>query len=329
MPRSENQKRKLITIRDILLQKTDEQHPISTQQLIDELKRMDINAERKSIYQDVQTLEEMGLDIVKLSGRTNSYYVASREFELPELKILVDVVQSAKFLTEKKSRQLIEKLQAQTNQYAARQLSRNVVVANRSKTDNENIFYNVDTIYRAMADNCQITFSYYEWTVKKELMPRKEGALYKISPWALIWDDENYYLLGYDSSAKMMKHYRVDKMKQVSESQETRDGRLEMEKVDLAAFSKTTFGMFAGEETVVKLQCNESLAGVLIDRFGKDITMRPISETEFEARIPVKISPTFFGWLASLGTQAQIESPDHVKEQYRSYLENILKQMGR
>ncbi|MGN0169171.1 MAG: helix-turn-helix transcriptional regulator [Lachnospiraceae bacterium] len=327
MARSENQKLKLITLREILLEKTDEEHPMNTQKLIDELAKRGISAERKSIYQDIEALEDVGLDIMKISGRSNEYYVADREFELPELKMLVDVVQAAKFITEKKSRQLIEKLEKQTSQYAAKQLSRDVVVANRSKTTNENIFYNVDVIHHAIAQDKQISFCYYEWNVKKEFVPRKNGELYHISPWALIWDDENYYLLGYDPEAKLMKHYRVDKMKNIDESDKKREGRKEMESFDMAAFCKSTFGMFAGEETMISVTGQESMVGILIDRFGKDIMIRPLEGDRFEARIPVKVSPQFFGWLAALDNKIQIASPDWVRQQYKDYLTNLLKQL--
>lgn len=327
MARSENQKLKLITLRDILLQKTDEEHPMNTQQLIEELAKQGIRAERKSIYQDIEALEETGLEIMKISGRSNEYYVAGREFELPELKMLVDVVQAAKFITEKKSRQLIDKLEKQTSVYEAKQLSRDVVVANRSKTANENIFYNVDVIHHAISQDRQITFCYYEWNVKKEFVPRKNGELYHISPWALIWDDENYYLLGYDAQAGLMKHYRVDKMKKIDETVEKREGRKEMEHFDLASFCKSTFGMFAGEETMISVTGEEAMVGILIDRFGTDITIRPLETNRFEARIPVKVSPQFFGWVAALNNKIQIASPDWVRQQYKDYLSDILEQL--
>lgn len=327
MAKSENQKIKLITLKDILLQKTDENHPMTTQQLIEELQKNGIHAERKSIYQDISALEDLGLDVVKNTGRTNEYYVASRDFELAELKMLVDVVQSAKFITEKKSNELIKKLEKQTNLYAAKQLERNVVIANRNKTSNETIFYNVDGIYHAIANHRQISFCYLSWNTKKELVPKKNGERYQVSPWALVWDDENYYLLAYDEKAEILKHYRVDKIQQLEECSEPRLGREQMDKLDMARFSKSTFGMFDGEETTITLSCESGMIGVILDRFGKDITIREIDDSRFEARVQVKVSSQFYGWLTALGKQVSIKSPANVRKDYQTYLREILESM--
>lgn len=327
MAKSENQKIKLITLKDILLQKTDEEHPMTTQQLIVELEKYGIKAERKSIYQDVLALEDLGLDIVKNTGRTNEYYVASREFELAELKILVDVVQSAKFITEKKSKELIEKLQAQTSQYAAKQLSRSVVIANRNKASNETIFYNVDGIYNAIANNHQISFYYLEWNINKELVPRKNGERYQVSPWNMIWFDENYYLIGYDEKVGIVKHYRVDKMQKLEEVSENRLGKEEMEAFDLARFSKTIFGMFDGEEMGITLSCQEHMIGIILDRFGKDVAVREMENGTVEVRVQVRVSSQFFGWLAALGSGVKIKTPESVREEYKTYIKTILDEM--
>ena len=327
MAKSENQKLKLIVLRDILLRKTDEEHPMSTKELIRELEKEGIKAERKSIYSDIEALEGLGLEVIKIPGRSNQYYVAEREFELPELKLLVDVVQAARFITEKKARELIKKLEKQTSEYAAKQLTRNVVIANRSKTSNENIYYNVDVIHRAIAENQQIQFYYYEWNVEKKFVPRKNGERYQVSPWALIWDDENYYLMAYDEKVELMKHYRVDKMKSIECVEEGRLGKDVMKNFDMGAFSKTTFGMYAGEEAIVSLWCKSSMVGVIIDRFGKDIMMKPLDNGNFEARIPVKVSSQFFGWLTALGTNVKVIGPERVKEDYYQYLKDIMNGM--
>ena len=324
MARSENQKLKLITLRDILLQKTDEEHPMNTQQLIEELAKQGIRAERKSIYQDIEALEETGLEIMKISGRSNEYYVAGREFELPELKMLVDVVQAAKFITEKKSRQLIDKLEKQTSVYEAKQLSRDVVVANRSKTANENIFYNVDVIHHAISQDRQITFCYYEWNVKKEFVPRKNGELYHISPWALIWDDENYYLIAYDGEAEIIKHFRVEKMLRITSTKEPREGAELFADFDVGAYTKKTFGMFAGEEETLTLICENALIGVIIDRFGQEVSVRKRDENTFFLRTKVAVSRQFFGWLSGLGKKVRLHAPEEVAKRYQTYLRDIL-----
>lgn len=325
MARLENQKLKLVALRDILLSKTDEEHPLSTADLVEELEKLGIHAERKSIYTDIQALEYYGMDIITVRNRSNYYYVAHREFELPELKTLVDVVQSARFITEKKSRELISKLEHQTSIYEAKQLSRNVIITNRSKTQNENIFYNVDMIHHALAEDKQIRFFYYEWNTQKQLVPRRGGKEYIISPWALIWDNENYYLLGYDASVSMLKHYRVDKMKRMQELSEPRLGKEVMDRFDMASFQRATFGMYSGDEVMVKLVASAQLTGVILDRFGTGITLRPLDDSTIEAYVPVKISTQFFGWLTALGTGIQIASPESVRQEYMQHLAAILK----
>ncbi|MBE5906592.1 MAG: WYL domain-containing protein [Lachnospiraceae bacterium] len=325
MAKSEKQKLKLLALRDILMEKTDSEHPLSTTQLVQELEKLGIHAERKSIYTDMMALEDYGIDIHTQRGRSNQYSIEYREFELAELKMLVDVVQSARFITEKKSRELISKLEHQASIHEAKQLSRNVIITNRSKTSNENIFYNVDSIHHALANDCQIQFYYYEWTVEKKLAPRKNGKPYTISPWALIWDNENYYLLGYDAQANLLKHYRVDKMKNMEELPEKRLGKEVFSNFDMASFQKATFGMFAGEEVTVTLLAKKGLTGVLLDRFGSEILLHPVNEDTVEARVPVKISNQFYGWLAGLGADVEVLGPESVKQGYIQHLAAILK----
>ena len=262
MPKSEKQKQKLLYIEELLRTRTDEDHAVTTPQIIDYLEQNDIKAERKSIYDDIRTLSDFGLDIIRGEGPRSGYSLASREFELAEVKLLVDLVQSSKFITPKKSRELITKLEGLVSTYDARKLQRQVVVTDRNKTVNENIYYSVDVIYAAMADNTQVTFQYFDWNVKKEMQLRKDGAFYQVSPWLLTWDDENYYLVAYDSAAQQMKHYRVDKMLHITQSDTPRDGREAFDQIDVAAYSKKTFGMFAGEEKTVQLLCDHSLPGV-------------------------------------------------------------------
>ena len=303
-----------------LTEKTDAEHSVTTQEIIDYLALQGINAERKSIYTDIDLLIDYGMDIVKNSGRSGGYTLVSRQFELAELKLLVDAVQSSKFITTKKSRDLIGKLETLCSKYEAGQLHRQVVVTNRNKTVNENIYYNVDIIYNAIAENVKIQFQYFEWDVNKEMHLRRNGKVYEVSPWLLTWDDENYYLIAYDSEAGIIKHYRVDKMLKIELSVEKREGKEQFQHFDIAAYSKKTFGMFAGKEETVTLRCDRSLTGVMIDRFGKDVAMRKIDENTIQARVNVAVSRQFFGWITGLGNIVKIEAPERVVEQYRDYL---------
>ena len=322
----QNQKKKLLSLMQILKERTDENHLMSAADLCNALEEYGITAERKSIYSDIEALQDYGMDIVQKKGTNSGYYVASREFELAELKLLVDAAQASKFITKKKTEELIKKLEGLTSRYEARQLQRDVYIYNRTKAQNETIFYNVDYVHDAMNANVQIRFQYSEWTVKKELKLKKDGAFYAVSPWALTWDDENYYLIAYDAGADMIKHYRVDKMQKISLLEEKRIGREKFQEFDLAAFAKKTFGMYGGSDEHVTLRCKNHLAGVVIDRFGQDTFMIPGDDGYFKAKVLVSVSPQFFGWVTGIGDGMQILGPESVREQYKAYLTGLLEQ---
>lgn len=326
MSRQSNQKIKILYIMKILTEKTDKNHPMNTQALIDALESYGVTAERKSIYDDIEVLRMFGMDIVKKLERPKGYYLGRREFELAELKLLVDAVQASRFITAKKSDELIKKLENLTSHYAARQLQRQVFVANRIKTMNESIYYNVDKIHSAISANVKIRFQYYEWTVPKAMTLKKDGQAYCISPWVLTWEDENYYLLGFDEASGIVKHYRVDKMLSLEVADEPRQGQAHFNKFDTADFSKKIFGMFGGEEETIKIRFENRFAGVVIDRFGKDITLRPVGKDQFDVRVTVVVSQPFFGWLSGLGKGVRILSPARIGEAYKDFLKNLLSQ---
>ncbi len=324
MPKSPNQKMKLLYLMKIFMEMTDEKHPISIPDIITNLKMYGVSSERKSLYDDIECLRLFGMDIISRREKPSGYYLGSRDFELAELKLLVDTVQCSKFITTKKSEQLIKKLESLTSRYEAQQLQRQVYVNNRPKTMNESIYYNVDKLHSAIAANSKITFKYFEWTVTKETKLRRNGDSYSVSPWTLVWDDENYYLIGYDDSSKSIRHYRVDKMIDIEPLGKMREGRELFADFDAAQYEKKTFGMFGGEEKNVTLLCQNKIIGVIIDRFGRDVTIHKAGDEHFTVHIKVNVSPQFFGWLAGLGTVARIQSPDIVKEEYTRYLEEIL-----
>lgn len=324
MPKSENQKQKLLYMVKLLQEYTDEEHVLSTKDLIEKLQANGINAERKSIYADIRCLQDFGFDIIQKKGKAESgYYLASREFELAELKLLVDAVQASRFVTEKKTRELIHKLEGQASIYQARQLQRQVKVIGRVKTENEKIYYSVDTIYTAIDTDRQISFTYLEWTPEKTLEPRRDGKIYTVSPWALIWDDENYYLAAFDAEAGRMKHYRVDKMKDTQVVDRSREGR-EEGPIDPAEYSKSTFGMFGGKEEQITLLLPDKLVGVIMDRFGRETDVREAGEGKIRVRIKAAVSGQFFGWLTGIGEGVRIVSPEEVRERYRQWLNDML-----
>lgn len=319
-------KLRMLYIMEILLEKTDEKHTLSAADLDRLLHDYGMSADRKTIYSDIETLKEFNIDILQSKGTKGGYYIGSRDFELPELKLLVDAVQSSKFISRKKSEVLIKKLENLTNEYDARLLQRNVFIYNRLKTGNETIYYNVDQIHTAILENKQIEYQYAEWTVQKELIPKKGGALYQVSPWSLTWDDENYYLIAYDEVTECIKHYRVDKMQQVDVIDKARVGKDKFQHFDLAEFAKKTFGMYGGHDEVVTLVCHNEIAGVVLDRFGKDVTLIPVDDEHFRVRILVAVSSQFFGWVTGIGKRMQIAGPGSVKEEYRMYLWDIVQE---
>ena len=325
MAKSENQKQKLLQIIKYLMENTDDTHAVSTPELISYLDSQGIKAERKSIYSDINTLNDFGMDIIRSDEHRGGYMLASRKFELAEVKLLVDLVQSSKFITEKKSRELIGKLETLVSKYDAKKMRRQVEIIGRSKTHNETIYYNVDMIHTAISQNVKVRFRYFEWDLNKNMKLRKDGAFYEVSPWKLTWDDENYYLVAFDEVANVMKHYRVDKMLDMSLCDIQRTGKEVFEQMDIVEYSKKTFGMFAGEENTVRLVCDNSIMGVVIDRFGTEVALRKIDDANVMARVNVAISPQFYGWLVGLGTKVRIESPENVRDGFMQYLQDVIK----
>lgn len=329
MPKSPNQKLKLLYLMTMLLENTDEDHAVSVAEMIEYLAKHDISAERKSIYSDLEALQRFGLDIVQIKGASTRYYVASRDFEMPELKLLVDSVQSSRFITQKKTLQLIKKIEGLASKYDAQLLQRQVYVQNRVKTMNESVYYNVDEVSAAISADRQIKFKYFDYSITKQRKFRKDGEFYTVSPFALTWDHENYYMLAYDAAAGRIKHYRVDRMTSISTEQRRRQGAEEFAKIDMSAYSNKVFSMFSGDEQTVRLRFASRLASAVIDRFGQDVTIIPDGEEDcFTITVPVSVSPQFFAWLFGFGDEVELLYPESVRRQYRRQLESVAKMYG-
>lgn len=327
MAKGINQKLKLLYIAKILEEKTDEAHPMSTQQLIKELAAHEISAERKSIYDDIDQLIDFGYDInINKSKRNGGYYIGSRHFELTELKLLVDSVQASRFITLKKSRELISKLEKMLSIHEENALKRNVYVQNRIKTDNESVYYVVNDIYNAMQTNKKIGFLYMEWDINKKKVPRHNGKQYVISPFALTIKDENYYLIAYDSEAEKIKHYRVDKIKNIAIIDEAREGGDKFDKFDVATYTNMSFGMFGGKEEVVTLEFDKAFVGVIMDRFGTEVDVRKIDDNKASARVKVAVSNQFYGWISSIGNDVKITAPAAIVQDYKDFLMKLFEQ---
>ena len=325
MPRSDKQKLKLMYLIKLFEERTDVSHGLSMTDIIEALSEEGITAERKSIYADISALNEFGFDIVKdKEGKACVYKLVERDFEIAELKLLVDAVQSSKFITESKSNKLIKKIEGLASNNEAKSLHRQVYVANRIKTTNESVYYNVDDIQKAISENHKVSFQYFQWNPNKEKELRHNGMRYEISPWALTWDDENYYMVGYDSKERKIKHYRVDKMLKIEIMADSkREGKALFKDMDMAVYSKKIFGMFGGVEETVVLECKNGISGVIIDRFGTEVDIIKRATDSFTVRVNVQISPQFLGWVFSLGENIKIISPDSVIERMRDEITRI------
>lgn len=321
MAKGEGHKGKIIYILKILWELSDESHPLTATQILRYLAEYGIRCERKTIYTDLDELEEFGFDIIRTR---QGAYIGKRQFELPELKLLVDAVQSSRFITEKKSEELIDKLGGLLSRYESSGLKRHVLVKNRVKTMNESIYYNVDAIHEAIQKNRQIRFFYWNWNVRKEMKLKHDGQIYRVSPWVLMWENEKYYMVGYDDCAGQMKHFRVDKMLQIEVSEELRKGNAIFSKMNLPAYGIENFKMFQGTRETVTLLVENDLAGVLIDRFGRDVWMHPQDEGYFTAVVDVMVSNQFYGWIVGLGGKVRIVKPQWVADEFRE----LLRRMG-
>ena len=309
MPKSDNQKLKIFYILDYLERNSNVSHPVRASELIEMLQRRNILCERKSVYSDIAALQDYGVDIVSIPGKKGGYYIASRNFELPELKLLIDAVQSSRFLTEKKSRELIEKLCNQCNEHDARLMRRDVVVSGRVKSMNETIYYNVDAIQEAIAQNRQITFRYFDWDLRGQRKYREKS--YEASPYGLCQDNENCYLLAL-SPRHGVTSYRVDRMAEIRLMENPRLPCPELTGKRLTEHANRLFQMYSGDTSDVKLRFHRSLVNVVIDRFGRDTILIPDGEEHFVFTVNVAVSPMFLSWVVGFGAKAKILYPQSV-----------------
>lgn len=318
-----NQKLKIMYLMKILLEETDEDHDLTLNEIVEKLKAYNVTAERKSLYSDIENLRTFGLDIIGMQyGKTYHYKVASRQFQLVELKLLVDAVQSSRFITEKKSDELIAKLESYASKYEAKKLARQVNVNGRVKTMNERIYYSVDKIHEALNEESQIKFQYFTWTADKKMELKHGGAYYCVSPWALCWDDEKYYLVGYDNREYKIKHFRVDKMADVSVVYEEREGKEEFSKMQMSEYTNRLFGMFDGNLETVTLLCENHAANVIIDRFGTDIPLMKTDAEHFTVRVRVSVSKLFLSWIMAI-PGVKILAPERTVDMMKSEIKRL------
>lgn len=328
MAKSAHQNQKLLRLMQIFLQETDEDHGITMAEILTLLEGFGIHAERKSIYENIETLNQCGMDILaEKQGHQSIYYLASREFETAELRLLADAVASSRFITAKKSDQLIRKLSSLASRHQGGQLKRSVHVASRIKNMNETIFYLVDELNRAIRENRAITFHYYEWVLQESGLVRQsrhQGAVYEASPWQLLWEDEYYYLIAFDHKTQSIHHYRVDRMGEIKIAEEPRQGEAAFKDIRMEDYTSRVFGMFGGKSQAVTISFPDYLLGAMIDRFGKELQPKRIAEGRLQIRGEVIPSSHFYGWLFSLGEEVRLEEPFALKEEYKTALKERL-----
>lgn len=320
MAKTSGQKLKLLYLKDYLLKNSDENHPVTVQDMITYLQSYGISAERKSIYADIDALQEYGLDVQMVKSKSTGYFVADREFQLPEVKLLVDAVQSSRFITHSKTLALIGKIEALASVHEGKTLHRQVVVQNRVKSMNESVYYNVDLISEAINQGAKLRFKYFDYDRSKEKTYRHDGRMYKVSPEFLVWDDENYYLVACPDDTGDTRHYRVDKMSHISIAEE----KAARPKNKPDEYTNTLFGMYHGDRRSVRLRFENALSGVVIDRFGKEIILAPDGDDHFTVHVEVSVSPQFMAWVFGLGSGVEILSPADVRDQMKERLTKML-----
>ena len=319
------QKQKLLTMKKLFETRTDEDHSLTGAKLIEILGGIGIKAERKTIYDDIKTLCDSGMDIVTVKdGHSNAYYLGERAFQDEELFVLADAVASSRFLTKKKSQELIKKLQTLTSEYKANQLRRLIYVDNRTKNFNETIYYTINTIQSGIFDEKEIRFRYTEFNPDKKQILKHGGEFYTVSPYSLVWENENYYLVCYCNKHEKICRYRVDRMISVELTDNSVRKLSDEEKADVTNL-QSLYGMFGGKLESVTMQFDNSLANVVIDKFGMNCHPHRNSETTFTLTADVQIAPTFWGWFFQFGNKARLLAPDSVIDQAKEYLDEIAK----
>lgn len=304
----------LLLLRQYLHQHTDEQHPVSVTDILAFWQQHGIQAGRKSVYTDIELLQNAGMDIVCVKSSQNKYFVGQRLFELPELKLLVDAVESSRFITEKKSTALIKKLGQLTSTAQAEQLNRRIYMGGTPKPENESIYYNVDTIHNAVQKKQQITFQYFEYTPKKEKILKHDGYKYRFSPYAMIWNRDCYYAVGWSEKHGKIAQFRVDRMTAIEPLEQA---AVQTPDFDPAEYVRKVFGMYPDDLCTAKLLCDNEVMRSVIDRFGENVRTETVDEQHFRATVEVAPSPPFFSWVFTFSGKIRIVSPAAVLEEMR------------
>lgn len=324
MPEEKSKKGRLLALQQYLYCYTDESHPITTQKLIDAMEEMGYSANRKTIKDDIDTLTKFDVDIITNVSRGNSFFIGVRRFELPELKLLVDAVSSSRFISAGKSENLIEKLTSMTSIYQKNQITPRIFTAERIKTDNSQLYYVVDKLIEAVQSRKKVRFQYQEYDVEKKKILRNDGEIYINSPYGCLWNDDNYYLIGYSDKWKKVVTFRIDRIIDLEILNE--NAVQEPEEFSIADYVKTTIEMYDGTEQEVELVCDNDLMKLVIDKFGIGIETERMSETKFKTIITVSTSKTFYAWMFRFAGKMRIVGPENVRREYMDMAKKILQE---
>lgn len=317
--KSESKKLALLYLRDLFLEKTDKTHYVRMPEILDYLAERNVFVDRRTVYTDISILNQAGFEIVGIAEKGGyKYHHPSRLFDTAELKFLIDSIAASKFLTEKKSKDLVNKVKTLGSNFDNSALNRGVLSPKRIKTMNDKVFKNLDLLYSAISCNSQITFQYMKWNTQRKLEPQRNGQLYSASPCAVSLSDDNYYLIAFDGKSQELRHFRIDKMRTIKLTFEPREGKDVFKSFDIVDYSRKTFGMFSGKEETVTVEAPHKLAGVFIDRFGEAANIRKNFDNPdtFLVRIAVNVSPQFYAWIFGLGKDVKIISPESVKKDF-------------
>lgn len=320
-------KRRILVLLKMFYRLTDEEHPMTSFEIVDYLKDHGVPANKKTLRSDIALMVEAGLDIVTVASKPNLYFWGDRGFEIPELKLLIDAVSSSRFITQKKSRQLGKKLSTLASKNQQKELKRHVYATNRAKSPNENIYYSMDTINRAINSRKKIAFRYTEYTATKEMVLRNKGEVYELSPYALFWNEDFYYMVGWSDKHENVSVFRVDRLHEPHILKEKAVKK--PDDFNLDDYSRQIFEMYDGETVEVKLGCKNYMMKYVIDRFGEDIDTKVVSKEYFEVTVDVALSPNFYAWVFKFGGDMRILSPTKAVEELKDMLHKLLEAEGK
>ena len=327
MAKSPQQKRKILYLMKAFLEQTDEKHPMTAKELGAYLEKFGISAERKTIYDDIDTLRLFGMDIGHRRERPAGFYLAKRDFDMADLKLLADMIQSSRYISEKKAEDLIGKLEKLVSVHEAKQLQRPIYLEKRARSMKDSVYTHVNEIQTAIYENKQISFQYYQWTAAKKIQLLKSGQRYHVSPWGLIWKDGNYYLIAIDESNRMVKHFRADKMLKIRKEKEERTGSEMFRGIDIGEFASRMFPLFGSRDESVTLEFENHFIGDVIDTFGEDVRIVQKDSEHFHVLLRVRADSRFYGWAAGMGPGVRIVSPEKAQQGYKKFLKNALENL--